>query len=51
VYRDIDAMEPSQVEMRSYTRWAEIGPGLLGAAAALLGLDLLLGATLLRRYP
>jgi len=51
VYRDIDAMEPSQVEMRSYTRWAEVGPGLLGAAAALLGLDLLLGATLLRRYP
>lgn len=51
VYRDIDAMEPSQVEMRSYTRWAEVGPALLGAAAALLGLDLLLGATLLRRYP
>ncbi|HEX3112954.1 MAG TPA: aerotolerance regulator BatA, partial [Candidatus Eisenbacteria bacterium] len=51
VYRDIDAMEPSQVEMRSYTRWAEVGPGLMGAAAALLALDLLVGAVLLRRYP
>ena len=51
VYRDIDSMEPSQVEMRSYTRWAEIGPGFLGLGIALLALDLLLGATLLRRYP
>jgi Ca-activated chloride channel family protein len=51
VYRDIDAMEPSQVEMRSYTRWAEAGPGLMGAAGALLALDLLVGALLVRRYP
>lgn len=51
VYRDIDAMEPSQVETRSYTQWAELGPGLLGAGAALLVLDLLAGAFLLRRYP
>ena len=51
VYRDIDAMEPSQVETRSYTQWAELGPSLLGAGAALLVVDLLLGAFLLRRYP
>jgi Ca-activated chloride channel homolog len=51
VYRDIDAMEPSQVETRSYTQWAEFGPGLLAAGAALLVLDLLAGAFLLRRYP
>jgi len=51
VYRDIDAMEPSQVEMRSYTQWAEVGPVLLAVGVLLLGLDLLLGAILLRRYP
>lgn len=51
VYRDIDAMEPSQVETRSYTQWAELGPVLLGAGSALLVLDLLLGAFVLRRYP
>lgn len=51
VYHDIDAMEPSQVEMRSYTRWAEIGPGFLAAGLALLAIDLFLGATWLRRYP
>ncbi len=51
VYRDIDAMEPSQVETRSYTRWAEAGPGLLAAGVGLLALDVLLGALVLRRYP
>jgi Ca-activated chloride channel family protein len=51
VYREIDAMEPSQVEMRSYTQWADIGPALLGVGALLMALHLLLGATLLRRYP
>ena len=51
VFREIDAMEPSQVEMRSYTQWAEVGPGLLAAGAIFMVLDLLLGATLLRRYP
>jgi Ca-activated chloride channel homolog len=51
VYRDIDAMEPSQIEMRSYTQWADLGPPLLVAGLALLGLDLLFGALLWRRYP
>jgi len=51
VYREIDALEPSRVEMRSYTRWAEAGPKFLGVGLALLALDLLLGATWLRRYP
>jgi len=51
VYREIDALEPSQVERRSYTRWAEAGPRVLGVGLALLAFDLLLGATLLRRYP
>ena len=51
VFRDIDAMEPSQVEMRSYTQWAEVGPGLLAAGAILMTLNFILGATILRRYP
>jgi Ca-activated chloride channel family protein len=51
VYREIDAMEPSQIEMRSYTQWADLGPALLTAGLALLGLDVLLGALLFRRYP
>ncbi|HEV8128827.1 MAG TPA: VWA domain-containing protein [Candidatus Eisenbacteria bacterium] len=51
VYHDIDALEPSRVEMRSYTRWAEVGPRFLGAGLVLIALDLLLGATWLRRYP
>lgn len=51
VYHEIDALEPSRVEMRSYTRWAEAGPRFLGAGLALLALDILLAATWLRRYP
>ncbi len=51
VYHDIDALEPSRVEMRSYTRWAEVGPRFLAAGLVLIALDLLLGATWLRRYP
>lgn len=51
VYHEIDALEPSRVEMRSYTRWAEAGPKFLGAGLALLALEVLLGATWLRRYP
>ncbi len=51
VYHEIDALEPSRVEMRSYTRWAEMGPRVLGVGLFLLALDLVLGATWLRRYP
>jgi Ca-activated chloride channel family protein len=51
VYHEIDALEPSRVEMRSYTRWAEMGPRVLGVGLFLLALDLVLGATWLRRFP
>ncbi len=51
VYHEIDTLEPSRVEMRSYTRWAEMGPRVLGAGLFLLALDVILGATWLRRYP
>jgi Ca-activated chloride channel homolog len=51
VYREIGALEPSRVELRSYTKWAEVGPGLLGAGLALIALTLLLEGTMLVRYP
>lgn len=51
VYREIGALEPSRVETRSYTRWAELGPLLMALGTGLLGLEMLLGLTLLRRYP
>lgn len=51
IYREIGALEPSRVEMRSYTRWAETGPLTLALGAGLLTLELLLGFTLLSRYP
>ena len=51
VYQEIDKLEPSRVETRSYTQWAELGPIFLGAGIALVCLDLLFRATVLRRYP
>jgi len=51
VYREIGALEPSRVETRSYTRWAEMGPLALGLGLGLLALELLLQSTYLRRYP
>ena len=51
VYREIGALEPSRVTLRTYTQWAEAGPALLAAGVALLALSLLLGATLFARYP
>ena len=51
VYREIGALEPSRVEMRSYTRWAEAGPLILALGAGLLALELMLGFTLFSRYP
>jgi Ca-activated chloride channel family protein len=51
VYREVGRLEPSRVSLRSYTQWAELGPALLGGGLLLLGLELLLGATLIVRYP
>jgi Ca-activated chloride channel family protein len=51
VYREIDALEPSRVETRSYTRWADVGPWFVAGALILLALDLAGRATLFRRYP
>jgi Ca-activated chloride channel homolog len=51
IYREIGTLEPSRVETRSYTRWAELGPAFLAIGAGLLALEILLGMTVLRRYP
>jgi Ca-activated chloride channel family protein len=51
VYREIGVLEPSRVETRSYTKWAELGPVILGLGLALLGLELAFGLTVLNRYP
>jgi Ca-activated chloride channel homolog len=51
IYREIGALEPSRVETRSYTRWAELGPLALALGAALLGIELAFGLTILSRYP
>jgi len=51
VYREIGALEPSRVETRSYTKWAEMGPLAMSAGLALLGIELLMGFTVWRRYP
>ena len=51
VYREIGALEPSRVETRSYTKWAELGPLLLALGVGLLALEMILGLTWLRRYP
>jgi Ca-activated chloride channel family protein len=51
VYREIGVLEPSRVETRSYTRWAEMGPLFLGLGVALLTMELALGSTWLSRYP
>ncbi|MBI4364791.1 MAG: VWA domain-containing protein [Candidatus Latescibacteria bacterium] len=51
VYHEIGALEPSRVEMRSYTRWAEAGPLLLALGGGLLALEMILGFTLFGRYP
>jgi len=51
IYREIGALEPSRVETRSYTRWAELGPLCLCLGSGLLALELVLGLTFLRRYP
>ena len=51
IYHEIGVLEPSRVETRSYTKWAEMGPLAMGAGLALLGVEILFSFTLLRRYP
>ena len=51
IYDEIGALETSKVGRERYERFTELGPWLAAAAAAVLGLELLLGATWLRRNP
>jgi len=51
VYHEIGALEPSRVETRSYTKWAELGPLALCLGVGLLGLELAAAFTVLNRYP
>ena len=49
IYADIDALEKSRVEGRVFTRFDEIAPYLLAAAAALLAVEIALRYSLFRR--
>jgi Ca-activated chloride channel family protein len=51
IYAEIDALEQSEVEVRSWARYRELAAFLLWPAALLLALDLGLRATWLRRLP
>ena len=51
VYAEIDQLERTKTEERRFVRWGELSRGWLVTAFACLGLQLLLGATWLRKIP
>jgi Ca-activated chloride channel family protein len=51
IYAEIDALEQSEVEVRSWARYRELAAFLLWPAALLLAVDLGLRTTWLRRLP
>ena len=51
VYEEIDALETTEIEMTSFTRYGELFHLPLGAGLALLLLEVALGRTVLRRLP
>lgn len=51
VYDEIGTLETSRVGRERYERFTELGPWIAAAAAGVLALELLLGATWLRRNP
>lgn len=51
VYAEIDALETTEIEMTSFTRYGELFPYPLGAGLGLLLLEAALGRTVLRRLP
>ena len=51
VYEEIDALETTEIEMTSFTRYGELFHLPLGAGLALLLLEVVLGRTVLRRLP
>ena len=51
VYEEIDALETTEIEMTSFTRYGELFHLPLGAGLGLLLLEVALGRTVLRRLP
>jgi Ca-activated chloride channel family protein len=51
IFERIDRMEKTEIRSRGYTRHAEKVDAFLYPGALLIGLELLLGATLMRRIP
>lgn len=51
VYAEIDALETTEIELTSFTRYGELFPYPLGAGLGLLLLEAALGRTVLRRLP
>jgi Ca-activated chloride channel family protein len=51
IFRRIDAMEKTDIEARQFVRYSELFPWLLFPAGLLLGTDVLLRQTFLRRIP
>ncbi len=51
VYEEIDALETTEIEMASFTRYGELFHLPLGAGLGLLLLEVALGRTVLRRLP
>jgi hypothetical protein len=51
VYAAIDALEKSRVESRQYTEYTELFWPFAAVGAGLLAMELLAGATILRRSP
>jgi Ca-activated chloride channel homolog len=51
VFREIDALEKTDIKVRHYTRWSEMFPWLLAPGLGLICLELGLAGTRLRRVP
>jgi Ca-activated chloride channel homolog len=51
IFREIDALEKTDIKVRHYMRWSELFPWLLAPGLGLLVLEAGLGATRLRRIP
>ena len=51
VYGEIDALETTEIEMTSFTRYGELFHLPLGVGLGLLLLEVALGRTVLRRLP
>jgi Ca-activated chloride channel family protein len=51
IYRAIDELEKTKIEVTAYRRYSELYPGWLAAAFGALLLELILSATLFRKLP